>query len=106
MSINTPLPLMQAKVELRIRAAGGNRSIMVTVEELAAYNADPDKFAAENFGLTVPQYEEWIAVDGAPLCGATTKAGKLCSVMLGRVQMGPDEWLALHREQYCHAHGG
>ena len=73
-------------------------------EEVAAYNADPDLWTADYFGLTLDECREWIFTDGTPLCGATTKAGKPCPVPLGHVQQDPEPWLALHRNGLCSAH--
>ena len=73
-------------------------------KERAAYDADPDLWAAAYFGLTLEQYREWIFTDGTPLCGAITKARKPCPVPLGRVQQDPEPWLALHRNGLCSAH--
>ena len=73
---------------------GGYTSIAISPNELDSYNADPDGFVAKRFGLTPTKYAEYIEVDGAPLCGATTKKGTPCSVMLGHIQMDVGPWLA------------
>jgi len=83
---------------------GGHNGISLDEEEVAAYDADPDLWAADYFGLTLEQYREWIRTDGTPLCGATTKAGKPCPVPLGPVQQQITPWLALHRNGLCCAH--
>lgn len=106
MRINTPIGMDQRAVSITVRSVGGHTSITISPNELAKYNADPDAFVAQHLGLTPAQYAEYIEVDGAPLCGATTKKGVPCSVMLGRIQMDVGSWLALHREQYCKSHGG
>jgi hypothetical protein len=83
---------------------GGHRGIPLDEEEVAAYDADRDLWAADYFGLTPEQYREWIFTDGTPLCGATTKAGKPCPVPLGSIQQNVRPWLALHRNGLCSAH--
>jgi hypothetical protein len=84
---------------------GGSTGIPLwNEEEVAAYDADPDLFAADYFGLTLDEYREWIRTDGTPLCGAITKAGKPCPVALGPMQRELGPWLALHRNGLCSAH--
>jgi hypothetical protein len=88
-----------------IRVPGGTIGIFISDdEEAAAYDADPDLWAADYFGQTREQYREWIFTDGTPLCGATTKAGEPCPVPLGHVQQQIRPWLALHRKGLCSAH--
>jgi hypothetical protein len=82
----------------------GGEAISLSVEEAAAYDADPDAWAADYFNLTLQQYREWIRTEGTPLCGAITKAGKPCSVPIGRYQQESQPWLALHRSERCSAH--
>jgi hypothetical protein len=106
MPINKPIPRDRRAISISVRWVGGHTTIAISPDELAAYNADPDGFVAGYFGLRPDQYTEYMEVDGAPLCGATTKKGAPCSVMLGPVQMDIGSWLSLHREQYCKSHGG
>lgn len=106
MAINKPIGMHDRLIAISVRSVGGHTTIMISPSELARYNADPDGLVAERLGLTAAQYAEYIKLDGAALCGATTKKGTQCSVMLAPTQMDPGSWLALHREQYCKSHGG
>jgi hypothetical protein len=74
-------------------------------EEAERYNADPDLWAAEMYGMTKAEYLEWINLDGAPLCRAETKNGRQCRNVIGRTQQCAREWKALHRKGCCVAHG-
>lgn len=104
MPINAPVPDSKAKISLCVRRPGGYLSIEIALSDLSKYNADPDGFVADYFGLSAAEYVEWIDLDGAPLCGSKTKAGKLCKVPVGRVQSGAGTWAAEHRASYCHLH--
>lgn len=77
-------------------------------DEVATYNADPDGFAAKHFGFDdVDDYREWVACSGVPLCSERTKAGKVCANSIGQaLHYSPREWLAFHRSEPCHKHGG
>jgi hypothetical protein len=76
------------------------------VREVDSYNADPDLYAAAMHGLSKIEYLQWVDLDGAPLCGHRTRTGDLCRHVIGRVQLGAQEWLATHRKGRCPAHGG
>ena len=84
---------------------GVPRTLHLDQDELAEYLADPDLFAAEYLGLTIDQYREWIALEGAALCGERTKAGHPCRSVVKYCD-DPAEWLELHRSVACVNHGG
>lgn len=83
---------------------GGNTIFITTPEEAAHYNADPDAYAAEHFGLSKIDYLQWIDTDGAALCGHRTKGGDLCRNLVSRIQLGAKEWKAKHRKALCTTH--
>ena len=87
-----------------LTAVGCGEAVSLSGYETAVYDADPDAWAADYFNLTLQQYREWIRTEGTPLCGAITKAGKPCSVPIGRYQQESQPWLALHRSERCSAH--
>jgi hypothetical protein len=84
----------------------GAEQVVLTNEQADEYRRDPDGFAAAYFGLTRDDYREWLELDGGALCGATTKAGKLCSHMVSKTQLSAREWKERHRSEYCTTHGG
>jgi hypothetical protein len=69
------------------------------------YNRDPDGFAAEHFGLTKPEYRDWVIQEGHALCGTRTKAGKPCRNFVTRHGSEPAEWKAANRKDVCGSHG-
>jgi hypothetical protein len=75
-------------------------------DEASAYDADPDGWAAEYFGLTVAQYYEWLDRDGYPLCAAVTTTGRPCrNVLVNSWRISSaQEFFTLHRKDYCYAH--
>jgi hypothetical protein len=86
-------------------APGGGHTIGLTAGEASTYDSHPDSFAAQHFGLTIDQYREWVRLDGAALCGATTRAGKPCGCILGN-QLDASDWARRHRKEFCHSHLG
>jgi hypothetical protein len=103
--INTPIDLDDCAYIHSLTHPCGGESLYLDLEEAKAYNADPDGFAAKHFGFTsADEYREWIETQGAALCGARTRSGKLCSNFVSRIQLNPGEWKARHRQIACHAH--
>ena len=84
----------------------GGETLILTAEEAESYNADPDAFAAEHFGLSKREYLQWLDLEGQPLCGHRTKSGDLCRNVTGGFQLRAAEWKARHRKLFCTAHGG
>jgi hypothetical protein len=82
---------------------GGFNMITLTADEAAIYDANPDAWCAQHFGLTLKQYYEWNESGGVPFCGAITKAGKPCRNALSDA-LEPQEWLEWHRRYCCAAH--
>ena len=106
MSLNSPLPQDQWRIEVSVRWVDGWRSRMLSVDEVKAYNQDPDGYVAKAIGVSVADYTDWIENHGMPLCGSKTKAGKLCRIPTGCIHMPIEQWLEQHRAHYCKTHGG
>ena len=89
-----------------IREPGGFAETILgeTAEEAAIFDANPDAWAANHYGVTVEQYREWLDCHGLPRCGAKTKAGKLCSQVIARELLDALEFVAEHRTHYCNIH--
>jgi hypothetical protein len=88
-----------------LTAAHGGETIGLSDADAAAYDADPDGWAARYYRLTLEQYYEWVENYGVPLCRGITKAGKPCGAAVARQQPSAAAWLALHRKRLCTAHG-
>jgi hypothetical protein len=88
-----------------IAVPGGWQDQSFPLKDVAAYNADPDGYAASLLGLTKIEYLEWVDLDGAPLCGHRTQGGDLCRNLTGGSQLRAPEWKKRHRKLFCHAHG-
>ena len=88
-----------------LETAYGGETIGLSDADAAAYDADPDGWAARYYRLTLEQYYEWVENYGVPLCRGTTKAGKPCGAAVAGQQPSAGAWLALHRKRLCTAHG-
>ena len=97
-------PELEVLSVVNVRRPGGGETIYLKPSEVPLFKADPDAFAAKHYGLTVAQYAEWVATEGAPLCGDRTAKGTLCKNLTGGFQLSASEWKALHRELSCHSH--
>ncbi|MDA9448286.1 hypothetical protein [Bradyrhizobium sp. CCBAU 21360] len=82
----------------------GGETIRLRAHEVEPYNCDPDGFAAEHFGLTKQEYRDWVIQEGHALCGAHTKAGKLCRNFVTQHGSEPGEWKAANRKEFCGSH--
>jgi hypothetical protein len=87
-----------------VAVPGGGNQLLLNADEAARYNADPDGFAGEHFGLSKIEYLQWVDLEGAPLCGHRTKSGDLCRNMTGGYQLRAREWKSRHRKLFCTAH--
>ncbi|MGM5027701.1 hypothetical protein AB8B02_15885 [Tardiphaga sp. 862_B3_N4_1] len=92
--------------QTNIAVPGGGNFLYLDNEKAERYNADPDAYAADHFGLSKIEYMQWIDLDGAPLCGHRTKKGDLCRNMTGGYQLRAGEWQKRHRRLFCASHGG
>ncbi|MCZ4351548.1 hypothetical protein O4H61_03380 [Roseovarius aestuarii] len=93
--------------EVCIDCPGGGKAVyLIDVDQVRRWCADRDQFSAGHYGVSVDDFHLWLEHDGAPLCGASTAKGPLCSNQTSRSQLGIHEWLALHRAEYCRLHSG
>lgn len=82
----------------------GGHDIYMDEAEAEKYNADPDAYAAQYFGLTKIEYLQWLDLEGSPLCGHRTAGGDPCRNRTGGFQLSASEWKARHRKFICAAH--
>jgi hypothetical protein len=53
---------------------GGGLDFEISESDVPLYSADPDTFVAKRLGFTdAAEYQEWLPLQGAPLCGGTTR---------------------------------
>ncbi|MDH0614215.1 MULTISPECIES: hypothetical protein [unclassified Agrobacterium] len=89
-----------------LRIPGGGRDIVLKPQNVEKYLADKDGFAAEHFGLTKEQYQDWVANDGYVQCSAHTTSGSRCkNHVSGGSHYKPEDWKKMQGE-YCATHGG
>lgn len=85
---------------------GGADTIALSPGQALTYLNDPTGLAASYFGLSVSEYEQWVALDGRAICGAVTAKGRRCrNLVSGRTQLSADMWKERHGE-LCAIHGG
>lgn len=82
----------------------GQTTVSLTEAQVAAYEVDPDGFAASHFGFDLRSYREWLDMKGAPLCSGVTRASSRCANSVAPSQLPADQWKELHRKARCHAH--
>ena len=90
-----------------ISSVGGYENILLdSAQDVAAFLADRDQFAADYYGVTKDVYFEWLRLDGVARCGGTTAEGSRCQNYLsGFGQLPIKEWLK-RDGGYCAVHGG
>jgi hypothetical protein len=78
---------------------GGVRTSPITPEQAALLLEDPNLVHAEVAGLSVSEYHEWIALEGAVLCREHTAAGRPCrNPIKGATGLEPAVWKALSED--------
>ena len=80
------------------------KKICLTESERDAYFKDREEYVASHFDLSVPEYHEWIRLNGLCLCGGDTITGKPCKNHVSRKQRSATEWKATHRTALCPVH--
>lgn len=101
--------LTDAGIRLRIEATSvcGAMDVDLSAEQAVLYLTDREAAIAAALRVAPEEYLEWLGCAGTPLCGATTRAGKLCSNPIGcGGQHDIGDWLDMHRYGYCAAHRG
>lgn len=89
-----------------VSAPWGSETITLSSRQALAYLEDPIGLTACSFGLSVSEYEQWVALDGRAVCGALTAKGRRCrNLVSGRTQLPADLWKERHGE-FCAIHGG
>ncbi|WP_425998108.1 hypothetical protein [Caulobacter sp. DWR1-3-2b1] len=85
---------------------GGGQTVLLNADAALAYIARPEAFSADYFGLSLEDYETWVALDGQAICGATTKTGTRCrNPVSGPIQLSSQQWRERHGG-LCATHGG
>jgi len=86
----------------------GVRTSTITPEQATLLSENPDLVYAQVAGLTVAEYHEWKALEGAALCREQTAAGRCCrKAIKGATGLEPAAWKALTESGgYCAVHGG
>ena len=79
--------------------------VSLTPEQVVAYLSEGLDYVLGLQGIDPSEYEEWQATDGLALCMETPKSGKLCGNQVAS-QCDLPTWKNLHRNSYCHLHGG
>ncbi|WP_419320577.1 hypothetical protein ACN2C7_06415 [Caulobacter sp. ErkDOM-E] len=83
---------------------GGSETVPLDVEQAVAYMADPKVFSARYFGISVDDYEMWVASGGLAHCVAPTKAGERCrNLVRGAKQLSARQW-GEHQAGLCALH--
>jgi hypothetical protein len=112
---NRPVDLDEACWIVQVTKGDGTcETLWLDRDEVERYNADPDAYAAKEFGfVSVEEYREFAAVNGAALCSERTQAGHLCHNSIAgdfrdRHPHTIAEWRERHRMAPCriHAKGG
>jgi hypothetical protein len=80
------------------------KKICLTESERDAYLNDREEYVAGHFGLSVPEYHEWIRLDGLCMCGGDTVTGKPCKNGVSDKHLSASEWKARHRVALCGIH--
>ena len=99
-----PINLFPDYVLAEVRGGTGCTTIRLAREMVDVFFERPDDVAARLLGFSsVAQYGEWVEGMGLPLCAATTRRGKPCSLPCGPMS-DAWTWRGLHRKAFCSVH--
>ena len=86
----------------------GNQSMLITSTQAHCMQSDPIKVFADLLGLSVMEYEDYMASGGSVVCSATTTKCAPCrGHVIGCTRLSPSEWKERRSiGGYCCAHGG
>ncbi len=57
----------------------------ISKDEIAGYMSNPDGFAAQKCGVSLPTYKAWLAHFKTPTCQALQKDGSVCGAPIARI---------------------
>ena len=106
--LKTVKAMQDAGLVAEIRFGGGFCSqirVELTPEQVIKYLDQGLDYVLRLQGIEPKEFEEWQRTDGLALCMETLKSGKLCGNQV-RSQCDLKTWKLLHRNNYCHLHGG
>ena len=89
-----------------VPSPGGQKTVSLEAEDVAPFVEDSADWFARKNGVTKRDYLSWVACDGLPRCGATTKNGSRCkNSVSGGAQRSLLDWLN-EDAGFCSVHGG
>jgi len=89
-----------------VSSPGGQKTVFLEAEDVAPFVEDSADWFAKKNGVTKQDYLSWVACDGLPRCGATTKNGSRCkNSVSGGGQRSLLDWLS-EDAGFCSLHGG
>lgn len=99
------LALAEIALSASLDVPGGRETVALDVDQALAYMADPRGFSARYFGVSVDDYEMWLASGGLARCVAPTKAGERCLNLVKRAtQLSARQWRK-RQDGFCALHG-
>ncbi len=99
------LALAEIILSASLDVPGGSETVTRDVDQALAYMADSKIFSARYFGISVDDYEEWVAAEGLARCAAPTKGGERCrNPVKGATQLSAKQW-AGRQDGFCALHG-
>ncbi len=94
------------EIVARLPAPWGGLSAFPQRHDIEEFLDDPEEWFARTQGVTKEDYQNWIATEGLPRCGATLKSGRRCkNPVSGGIQRDLHDWLQSDAG-FCHLHGG
>ena len=89
-----------------VRSPGGQKTVLLEAKDVVPFVEDSADWFAKRNGVTKQDYLSWVACDGLPRCGATTRNGSRCkNSVSGGGQRGLLDWLN-EDAGFCSVHGG
>ena len=89
-----------------VPSPGGQKTVFLEAEDVVPFVEDSADWYAKKNGVAKQDYLSWVACDGLPRCGATTKSGNQCkNSVSGGGQRSLLEWLT-EDAGFCSLHGG
>ena len=66
---------MGIRFHVLVDVPGGGKELVLSASDVVSYIRSPLEFVASKFGLTLVEYNEWVANDGRVQCSGMTRSG-------------------------------
>ncbi len=106
--LQTVRAMADAGLAAEVRFGGGfctETVVSLSPDQVIGYLSQGLDYVLRLQGIEPDEFEQWQQTDGLALCAQTLRNGSLCGNQVAS-QCSLTDWKRIHRNEYCHRHGG